>query len=180
MAVQQAASTKTGMTADQVTLLTLSDLQESKDWRGVVAMEREAMTMAAEVRASIPGLAASLCGTLGIAYKSLGDFSKAIEHHTKWLAIAQEVGDRAGEGRAYGHLGAAYESLGDFAKAVKCHRQHLAIAKEVVDRAGEGLEGRMTGWSPGRSRKRIASRKQFWCFTSTSCVLCHVFSWWAN
>jgi tetratricopeptide (TPR) repeat protein len=138
MAVQQAASTKTGMTADQVTLLTLSDLQESKDWRGVVAMEREAMTMAAEVRASIPGLAASLCGTLGIAYKSLGDFSKAIEHHTKWLAIAQEVGDRAGEGRAYGHLGAAYESLGNFAKAAKCHRQHLEIAKELGDRAEEG------------------------------------------
>jgi tetratricopeptide (TPR) repeat protein len=138
MAVQQAASTKTGMTADQVTLLTLSDLQASKDWRGVVAMEREAMTMAAAVRASIPGLAASLCGTLGIANKSLGDFPKAIEHHTQWLGIAQEVGDRAGEGRAYGHLGAAYEALGDFSKAVKCHRQHLAIAKEVGDRAEEG------------------------------------------
>ena len=118
MAVKQAASTKTGMTADQVTLLTLSDLQTSKDWRGVVAMEREAMTMAAAVRASIPGLAASLCGTLGIANKSLGDFPKAIEHHTQWLGIAQEMGDRAGEGKAYGNLGTCHMHLNEYVKAV--------------------------------------------------------------
>jgi len=31
---------------------------------------------------------------LGIAYRSLGDFSRAIEHHTQQLAIAKEVGDR--------------------------------------------------------------------------------------
>ncbi len=35
---------------------------------------------------------------LGNAYGLLGDFSKAIEYHTQRLAIAMEVGDRAGEG----------------------------------------------------------------------------------
>ena len=48
------------------------------------------------------------------------------------------MGDRAGEGRAYGNLGIAYESQGDFSKAITYHAQHLAIAKEVGDRAGEG------------------------------------------
>ena len=33
-------------------------------------------------------------------------------HHRKHLAIALELGDRAGEGKAYGNLGNAYRSLG--------------------------------------------------------------------
>jgi tetratricopeptide (TPR) repeat protein len=61
----------------------------------------------------------------------------AIECHTQHLAIAKEVGDRAGEGKAYRNLGCAYESQGDFRKAIEYHTQHLAIAKEVGDRAGE-------------------------------------------
>ena len=44
-------------------------------------------------------------------------FVWAIEYHTQDLAIAKEVVDRAGEGRAYGNLGCAYESLGDFSRA---------------------------------------------------------------
>ena len=69
---------------------------------------------------------------------ALRDFSKAIEYHTQCLAIAKEVGDRAGEGRAYGSLGNAYRSHGDYAKAIEYHSQDLAIAMEVGDRAGEG------------------------------------------
>jgi tetratricopeptide (TPR) repeat protein len=66
------------------------------------------------------------------------DYSKAIEYRTQHLAIAKEVGDRAGEGRAYGNLGNEYFLQGDFSKAIKYHGQDLATAKEVGDRAGEG------------------------------------------
>ena len=52
--------------------------------------------------------------------------------------IAKEVGDRAGEGMAYGNLGIAFDSQGDFNKAIEYHTLDLAIAKEVGDRAGEG------------------------------------------
>jgi tetratricopeptide (TPR) repeat protein len=52
--------------------------------------------------------------------------------------MAKEVGDRAGEGVAYGNLGNAYDSLWDYCKAIEYHGQHLAIAQEVGDRAGEG------------------------------------------
>ena len=38
-------------------------------------------------------------GNLGIAYESQGDYAKAIKYHTQDLAIAKEVGDRAGEVR---------------------------------------------------------------------------------
>ena len=69
---------------------------------------------------------------------SQGDFSKAIEYHTKCLAMTKEVGDRAGEGSAYAALGNAYRSQGDFSKAIENYTQDLAIVKEVGDRAGEG------------------------------------------
>ena len=67
------------------------------------------------------------------------DYVKAIEYHRQRLAIAKEVGDRAGEGLTYGNLGNAYRSQGDFSKAIEHHGQRLAIAKEVGDRAGEGM-----------------------------------------
>ena len=69
---------------------------------------------------------------------SLGDFKQAVKYHNQHLSIAKELGDRAGEGRAYGNLGNAYDSLGDFKQAVKYHNQDLSIAKELGDRAGEG------------------------------------------
>jgi tetratricopeptide (TPR) repeat protein len=83
------------------------------------------------------GERAGRTGTLG-AYQSQVDFSKGIEYHTQDLAIAKEVGDRAGEGRAYGNLCNAYQSQGDFIKTIEYHTQHLAIAKEVGDRRGDG------------------------------------------
>ena len=75
---------------------------------------------------------------LGIAYYSLGDFRKAIEYHERHLKISKEVGDRAGEGAAYGNLGVAYRNLGDFQKAIEYHERDLKISTEVGDRAGEG------------------------------------------
>ncbi|XP_074609557.1 tetratricopeptide repeat protein 28-like [Acropora palmata] len=69
---------------------------------------------------------------------SLGDFRKAIGYHEKDLNIAKEIGDRAGEGGAYGNLGIAYNSLGDFRKSIEYHEKHLKIAKDIGDRAGEG------------------------------------------
>jgi tetratricopeptide (TPR) repeat protein len=87
---------------------------------------------------SMPGKAAWVYCTLGNAYWSQGDYAKAIAYHTQHLAMAKEVGDRAGEGKAYANLGNAYRSQGDFSKAIAYHTQHLAIAKELGDRAGEG------------------------------------------
>ena len=75
---------------------------------------------------------------LGNAYRSLGDFHRAIEYHNQDLRIAKEVSDKAAEGRAYGNLGNAYHSLGQFQRALECHKQDLSTAKEVSHRAAEG------------------------------------------
>ena len=54
------------------------------------------------------------------------------------MKIAQEIGDRSGEGAAYGNLGSAYQSLGDYRKAIEYHEKRLKIAQEIGDRSGEG------------------------------------------
>ena len=54
------------------------------------------------------------------------------------MKIANEIGDRAGEGKGYRNLGGAYQSLADYQKAIKYHEKRLKIAKEIGDRAGKG------------------------------------------
>jgi tetratricopeptide (TPR) repeat protein len=116
----------------------LDQLAGAADWRGVAAQEGAARAVAAAVRTSMPGIASCVYCILGNAYGNLGNFSKALEHHTQCLAIAKERGNRAGEGGAYGNLGNVYQLQGDFSKAIEYQTQCLAIAKEVGDRAGEG------------------------------------------
>jgi tetratricopeptide (TPR) repeat protein len=112
-------------------------------------------------------------GIIGIAYHSLGDYSTAIECHIQHLAIAKEVGDRAGEGSAYGNLGNAYRSQGDYAKAIEYHTQDLAIAKDVGDRVGEGM-AYATNLSAGHmylnefKHKTVAYFEYLWCARTRS------------
>ena len=47
------------------------------------------------------------------------DFQRAIEYQEKDLSVAKDVGDRAGEGSAYGNLSNAYDSLEDFQRSIK-------------------------------------------------------------
>ena len=57
-------------------------------------------------------------GKIGCGYRSQGDYVKAIEYHKQDLAIAKEVGDRAGEGTAYRNLGTCHMHLNEYVKAV--------------------------------------------------------------
>ena len=63
---------------------------------------------------------------------------KPIKAHERHLKFAKEMGDRAGEGEAYGNLSNPYESLVDYQQAFGYHIKHLKIAKEIGDRAIEG------------------------------------------
>jgi tetratricopeptide (TPR) repeat protein len=67
--------------------------------------------------------------SLGNAYYKLGQFGRAVEFHSKDLAIALEVGDKAGEGRAYGNLSNTYKALGQLERAVEFKVKYFAIKK---------------------------------------------------
>jgi len=60
-------------------------------------------------------------------FKSLDEYQKAIEYHKNRLKIAVEIGDRAGEGRAYKNLGYSYRLLGDYRKSIDYHEKDLKI-----------------------------------------------------
>ncbi|MFB2877786.1 tetratricopeptide repeat protein [Floridanema aerugineum] len=108
----------------------ISQVEEALQfWQQALAIYREIKNRQGE--------AASL-GNLGIAYDSLGDYTKAIVYYQQCLIITQEIEDRFNEGRVLGNLGATYSSLGDYAKAIEYQRQSLAIKREIKDRQGEG------------------------------------------
>ena len=54
------------------------------------------------------------------------------------MKIAIEIGDRCGEGAAYGGLGNFYQLLGDYRKSIEYLEKDLKIAIEIGDRGGEG------------------------------------------
>ena len=66
------------------------------------------------------------------------DYQNAIDYHEKRLKTAQEIGDRSGEGTAYGNPGIAYHSLSEYRKAIEYHEKGLKIAQEIGNRSGEG------------------------------------------
>jgi tetratricopeptide (TPR) repeat protein len=77
---------------------------------------------------------------MGLAYWCLADYSQATVAYQKGLTIAQEIGDRQGEGNALGNLGIIYEELGDYQQAIKCHQQALVISRELSDGMGEAAD----------------------------------------
>lgn len=71
---------------------------------------------------------------LGTAYLCLADFEEAKKYHEEHLMIAQELGDRKEEGRAYVNLGDVYRGLNDFQRAEVFHKQGLAVSADVEER----------------------------------------------
>ena len=62
----------------------------------------------------------------------------AKEYHENALAIGMEIGDRKGEGAAYGNLGNVFYSLGEYKKAKEYYDKAVVITVEICDRKEEG------------------------------------------
>jgi len=61
----------------------------------------------------------SVCySNIGLAYKQLGEYQKALEYHEKALAIKKDIGDRNGEANCYANIGNVYKSLSQYQKAI--------------------------------------------------------------
>jgi tetratricopeptide (TPR) repeat protein len=101
-----------------------------------IAWLETAVTAARKI--GVRGGEGNALGSLGIAYKNLGEPRRAIECYEQVLSIMREIGDRRGEGNTLGNLGIAYAHLGEPRRAIEFYEQHLAIAREIGDRRGEG------------------------------------------
>ena len=103
-----------GLTAEQDRLVTrLGALQAADNWLGVVALEREALALARELRGADPGLVGNIHSVLGNGYYGTGDYGRAREMHEQHRALCEALGDRAGLARACGNLGLCYHRTGD-------------------------------------------------------------------
>ena len=72
--------------------------------------------------------------------RSQGDFSKVIDYTIQDLAIVKEVGDRAGEGIAYGNLGTFHMHLNEYdtVGSPKDGFEKNRIGRESDDGAAQG------------------------------------------
>ena len=67
----------------------------------------------------------------GIIHQMKGEYDAALKLHKVHLSVAQEQGDYAAQGRAFGNMANAYHALGLHDQAVRYHRQELQISLEV-------------------------------------------------
>lgn len=102
----------------------------SQSWQQALMIYRELKDQESEEKA---------LANLGLAYRSLGDYPKAIEYHQQSLAISRAIKDHQSEGQSLSNLGNAYQALGDYDRAIEYYQQHLALAKGIEDRKGEGV-----------------------------------------
>jgi tetratricopeptide (TPR) repeat protein len=76
---------------------------------------------------------------LGDAYKSLGEYQRAIDFYQQSLEIQRQIGDRNGEATSLIGLGNAYYSLGEYQRAIDFQQQSLEITRQIGDRNGEAI-----------------------------------------
>lgn len=75
---------------------------------------------------------------LGLAYKNLGEFERAIKFYEQQLILVREIKDQYSENYALGNLGGAYTLLGELQRAIGFYEQALVIQRKNNDQRGEG------------------------------------------
>ena len=75
-------------------------------------------------------------GNEGCCYQLLGDLDAAMRCHRRRRQMAQEMGDRAAEGRSLGNLGVCHMANGKPKQAAMHFRDRLKLAQEICDADG--------------------------------------------
>jgi len=115
----------------------MQGLAKAHNWRGLSAMDDEAMQTAKNVRDTVPGMAGDIYFQLGEAYRGLGLMERAITMYEQEKAIMQEVGDRDGLASASNNVGNCYMWLGQYDNAIEMHEQDRAIREALGDLVGQ-------------------------------------------
>jgi tetratricopeptide (TPR) repeat protein len=100
---------------------------------------------------------------LGLCYKNLGQYKKAIAFYQQSHDISEEIGFRQGVAMSLGNLGVCYNSLGQYEKAIGYHQQSLEIEEKIGNRQGVAMSLGNLGncyYSLGQYEKAIAHHQQ--------------------
>ena len=86
---------------------------------------------------------------MGSSYHYKRNFDQANVYHNRVLSLAQELGDKSIEARAYAGLGHAARCIGNSLQAKVWHEKQLDMALATKDKVCfvRGLFARMEGWS---------------------------------
>lgn len=74
---------------------------------------------------------------LGHAYRTLGNYKKALEFHEQQLELSQKLDKRKLEGWAWAGIGETYRDMEWSSKAIDCYRKQLKMAQEIQDKEQE-------------------------------------------
>ena len=92
-AARPAPRAQAGLTKEQRRLWTrLGELEAAADWRGIVALETEALALARDLRGAHPEVAGAIHGALGLGFYGVGEYARAIALHEEQKAMAEEIG----------------------------------------------------------------------------------------
>jgi tetratricopeptide (TPR) repeat protein len=83
------------------------------------------------------GLQATNLGSLGNAYRSLGQVELAVKFYEEALTIVRKIDDCWNEGIWLDNLGLAYYLLGQVERAISFYKEALTIAREINNRRAE-------------------------------------------
>ena len=86
-----------------------------------------------------------LLTNLGVVYKNLGKYRKAISYYKQGLKIKKKIGEKNGIGVILTNLGNAYMNICNYQKAISFYESALEIHKEIGDKKKIG-ENLMTLW----------------------------------
>ncbi|MFM7878064.1 MAG: tetratricopeptide repeat protein, partial [Microcystis panniformis] len=73
---------------------------------------------------------------LGISYKNLGEYSKAITIHQQHYDFSKKNGHQDGTASSLGNLGLCYYLQGNYQQAIDCHQECLEIQENISDSQG--------------------------------------------
>ena len=79
---------------------------------------------------------AKVYNNLGVVYRHLSDYNKALEYFSKALHITEEIGDKEGIAKTLGNIGLVYNDLSDYPKALEYYSKALLIHEEIGNKVG--------------------------------------------
>ena len=123
---------------DRVKLLdSLAWMFRATDFAKAMTYAQEAGEELNKLNLSVPPRAAAEHNNfLGIIYRNIGNYSKAMEHFTIALSIAERHGYRREQGYALNNIGEIHRFQRQYDEATSYVRQAMKIFEEVRDSAG--------------------------------------------
>lgn len=76
---------------------------------------------------------------LGMAFRTLGDYTQAIAAYQQQFALVQQLNDRPAIANVLANLGSIYRILGNYQEALRFTQRSLELRRVLNDRPGEGL-----------------------------------------